>query len=83
MPIFRVVVVWWSVFCFNELNQVAPADLEAALLIHRGESDAAVIGTPHQEKGEFPFAWVVVKPGYTVTEKDIVEFVARSKKLPP
>ncbi|WP_322865236.1 AMP-binding protein [Aquicoccus sp. G2-2] len=45
--------------------QVAPAELEAALLSHPDISDAAVIGKPDDEAGELPMAFVVAAPGKT------------------
>lgn len=39
--------------------QVAPAELEAALVAMEGISDAAVIGKPDDEAGELPIAFVV------------------------
>lgn len=41
--------------------QVAPAELEAALLAHPAVADAAAIGVPCPESGEFPKAFVVLK----------------------
>ncbi|MFK7745330.1 MAG: AMP-binding protein [Roseobacter sp.] len=40
--------------------QVAPAELEAALVAIEGITDAAVIGLPDEEAGELPIAFVVV-----------------------
>lgn len=40
--------------------QVAPAELEAALLSHPAILDAAVIGVPDQQAGEIPAAFIVV-----------------------
>lgn len=40
--------------------QVAPAELEAALVAVEGINDAAVIGLPDEEAGELPIAFVVV-----------------------
>jgi acyl-CoA synthetase (AMP-forming)/AMP-acid ligase II len=39
--------------------QVAPAELEALLLTHDGVVDAAVVGSPDDEAGEVPKAYVV------------------------
>lgn len=52
---------------------VAPAQLEAVLLEHPGVSDAAVIGTPDDELGEVPRAFVVVKE--RVGADELVSFV--------
>jgi len=43
--------------------QVAPAELEAALLGIEGITDAGVIGMPDDEAGELPIAFVVVAEG--------------------
>lgn len=41
--------------------QVAPAELEAVLLTHPAVADAAVIGSPDEDAGEIPKAFVVRK----------------------
>jgi acyl-CoA synthetase (AMP-forming)/AMP-acid ligase II len=41
--------------------QVAPAELEALLVTHPAVGDAAVIGSPDEEAGEVPKAFVVLK----------------------
>uniref|UniRef100_A0A914Z3K2 AMP-binding enzyme C-terminal domain-containing protein n=1 Tax=Panagrolaimus superbus TaxID=310955 RepID=A0A914Z3K2_9BILA len=65
--------------------QVAPAELEALLLTHSKIKDAAVIGIPHEQKGEVPRAYVVVASSNNgeeeVTEDEIKAFVA-SKAAP-
>lgn len=38
-------------------------------------ADVAVIGISDKEAGEVPRAYVVVKRGVKVTEKDIIDFV--------
>ncbi len=43
--------------------QIAPAELEAALISIEGLNDAAVIGRPDEEAGELPIAYVVVGEG--------------------
>ncbi|KAJ4474378.1 phenylacetyl-CoA ligase [Lentinula aciculospora] len=42
--------------------QVAPAELEGHLLMHRSIADAAVIGVPDEYAGELPMAFVVLQP---------------------
>jgi acyl-CoA synthetase (AMP-forming)/AMP-acid ligase II len=56
--------------------QVAPAELEGVLLTHPAVADAAVIGALDEEAGEIPKAFVVLKPGQTITAEDIMSFVA-------
>jgi acyl-CoA synthetase (AMP-forming)/AMP-acid ligase II len=56
--------------------QVAPAELEAVLLGHPDVSDAAVVGVAHQEGGEVPKAFVVVRPGSQLTEQVVMDYVA-------
>jgi hypothetical protein len=51
--------------------QVAPAEVEAALIAHEGVVDAAVIGKPDEEAGEAPVAFVVRAPGSEVGEGDL------------
>ena len=43
--------------------QVAPAELEGLLIAHKGISDAAVIGIPHERTGEAPKAYIVTQYG--------------------
>jgi acyl-CoA synthetase (AMP-forming)/AMP-acid ligase II len=54
--------------------QVAPAELEALLLSHPNVADAAVVGSPDEEAGEVPKAFVV--PRAPVSEDELVVFVA-------
>ncbi|KAJ2919266.1 hypothetical protein MD484_g1183, partial [Candolleomyces efflorescens] len=42
--------------------QVAPAELEAHLLLHRDVADVCVVGVPHEYSGEVPLAYVVPSP---------------------
>jgi len=61
--------------------QVAPAELEGLLLTHPDIADVAVVGKPDLEAGELPTAFVVIKKGRTLYEKDIYTFVG--KKVAP
>ena len=54
--------------------QVAPAELEAVLLTHPLVADAAVVPFPHEEAGQVPKAFVVLKG--EVTPEQLMAFVA-------
>ncbi|PUB24406.1 4-coumarate--CoA ligase [Promicromonospora sp. AC04] len=56
--------------------QVPPAELEALLLSHPKIADVAVIGLPDEEAGEIPKAFVVPAPGESLTEDEVIAFVA-------
>jgi long-chain acyl-CoA synthetase len=43
---------------------VAPAQIEALLLEHPAVADVAVVARPHEEAGEVPKAFVVLRAGY-------------------
>lgn len=65
--------------------QVAPAEVEAALLTHPGVADAAVTGRPDAEAGEVPVAFVVRQAGGAVTADEVMAHLAArlaSYKLP-
>ena len=55
-------------------SQVAPAALEAILLTHPAVADAAVTGSPDEEAGEIPTAFVVLSQPATAGE--LISFVA-------
>ena len=56
--------------------QVAPAELEAIVQSHPAVADVAVIPKPDEEAGEIPKAFVVVKPGATLTAEEVMAYVA-------
>ena len=56
--------------------QVAPAELEALLLEHPAVADAAVVGSPDEESGEVPKAFVVPAGGAEVDVEELQAFVA-------
>ena len=56
--------------------QVAPAELEAVIITHPDIADAAVIPSPDEEAGEVPKAFVVLKPGATLSAEEIKSYVA-------
>ncbi|CAN6314162.1 unnamed protein product [Urochloa humidicola] len=57
--------------------QVPPAELEALLLTHPDVADVAVIPFPDREVGQFPMAYVVRKKGSNLSEREVMEFVAK------
>jgi acyl-CoA synthetase (AMP-forming)/AMP-acid ligase II len=63
--------------------QVAPAELEALLISHPGIADAAVVGSPDDEAGEVPKAFVVTAGQLDADEIKafVAERVAPHKKV--
>lgn len=57
--------------------QVPPAELERLLLSHPEIADAAVVPYPDEEAGQIPMAFVVRKPGSTITESQVMDYVAK------
>ncbi|KAJ3185701.1 hypothetical protein HDU85_001055 [Gaertneriomyces sp. JEL0708] len=55
--------------------QVPPAELEGYLLAHPSIQDAAVISRPDERCGELPRAFVVVKPGAKLTEREVQQYI--------
>lgn len=61
---------------------VYPSDLEAILRSHREIADAAVVGVPSRQWGETPIGFVVLHPGCTPTEVQLLQWVnARVGKI--
>ncbi|KAG7621023.1 AMP-dependent synthetase/ligase [Arabidopsis suecica] len=56
--------------------QIAPADLEAVLVSHPLIIDAAVTAAPNEECGEIPVAFVVRRQETTLSEEDVISYVA-------
>ena len=56
--------------------QVPPAELEALLLSHDAIADAAVIPALSEEAGEIPKAYVVLKPGASLSADEVKAFTA-------
>ncbi|TKY70098.1 4-coumarate--CoA ligase 6 [Spatholobus suberectus] len=55
--------------------QIAPADLEAVLILHPEIVDVAVTGAMDEETGEMPVAFVVRKVGSVLSPKHIMDYV--------
>jgi acyl-CoA synthetase (AMP-forming)/AMP-acid ligase II len=54
---------------------VYPAEVERVLVGHPAVAAAAVFGVPHERWGESVAAAIVRRPGTTLDEQEIVEFV--------
>ncbi len=57
---------------------VYPSEVEEVLFAHPKVADACVVGVPDRYRGETVKAFVVVRPGETLTEDELVEFCAES-----
>ncbi|KAG6747169.1 hypothetical protein POTOM_049550 [Populus tomentosa] len=57
--------------------QVPPAELEKLLQSDPEIADAAVIPYPDEEAGQIPMAYVVRKPGSSITEAQIMDSIAK------
>jgi acetyl-CoA synthetase len=54
-------------------HRIGSAEIEAALVTHAFCSEAAVVGFPHEIKGEGIFAYVILKEGYEATDELVGE----------
>ncbi|MGE6259163.1 long-chain-fatty-acid--CoA ligase [Heyndrickxia sporothermodurans] len=59
-------------------ENISSIEVEGILYEHPGVLEAAIIAIPHEKWGETPLAVVVKREGYTIDEKDLIEF-ARQK----
>jgi long-chain acyl-CoA synthetase len=57
---------------------VYPREVEDALYRNPKIAEAAVVGVPHPYTGEAVKAVVVLKPGVSATEEEIIDFCKRS-----
>ena len=58
-------------------ENVYPAEIENALYQHEAVAECAVFGIPHERWGEVPAAHVVLSPGASVSEQELIDFCAR------
>jgi len=54
---------------------ISSIDVENELMAHPKIKEAAVVGVPHPKWSERPLACVVVEPGQTLTEAEVLEFL--------
>ena len=55
-------------------ENISSLEVEGVLLRHPAVQEAAIVGLPHEKWGEAPFAYVVLKPGATATENELIAF---------
>ena len=54
-------------------QNISPTEVEEAVLRNEKVLDCAVVGLPHDQLGEIPAAFVMLKEGYTLDEKNIID----------
>ena len=57
-------------------NNIYATDVEAVILEHADVQEAAVVGVPHQVLGEDVGAFVVCKPGASLSDDALLAFCA-------
>lgn len=62
--------------------QVPPAELEGLLLSNPKVKDVGVIGIPDENAGELPMGFVVKQENVQLTEKEVMDFVAKNASNP-
>ncbi len=61
-------------------HRLGTAEIESALVLHPAVSEAAVVGYPHEIKGQGIYAYVILKEGYAPSDKlqqELIELVAK------
>jgi len=55
-------------------ENISSLEVEGVLLRHPAVQEAAIVGLPHEKWGEAPYAYVVLKPGASATEAELIAF---------
>jgi fatty-acyl-CoA synthase len=55
-------------------ENISSIEVEGVLLRHAAVQEAAIVGLPHEKWGEAPYAYVVLKPGASATEAELIAF---------
>jgi fatty-acyl-CoA synthase len=58
-------------------ENISSVEVEAAIASHPAVLEVAVVAVPHEHWGERPIAFVVVRDGHQVTEREICDHVRR------
>jgi long-chain acyl-CoA synthetase len=72
--------VWWFAARLKELivrntSKITPGEVEAAIGAHPAVATSGVVGAPNAEQGEVPVAFVVLEPGRTSDEAELLAFL--------
>lgn len=61
-------------------HRLGTAEVESALVEHPAVAESAVVGIPHEVKGQVPFAYVVLRKGYQGSDdlkKELIKHVSK------
>ncbi len=61
--------------------RIGPFEVESALVSHPAVAEAAVVGSPHPERGEIVKAFVILTPGYEPSEELVRELQNYVKEI--
>jgi len=59
-------------------ENIYPKEIEDVLFSHPAVLEAAVCGIPHPDRGEVPKAFVVLREGFSASEKEIIDFCQKN-----
>src|SRR5438445_601647 len=55
-------------------ENISSLEVEGVLLRHPAVQEVAIVGLPHEKWGEAPYAYVVLTPGASATEAELIAF---------
>ena len=56
-------------------ENISSVEVEGTLMRHPAVQEVGVVGVKHEKWGEAPHAFVVLKPGATASDRDLIDFV--------
>jgi fatty-acyl-CoA synthase len=64
----------WKDIIISGGENISSVEVEGVLLRHTAVNEVAVVGLPHEKWGEAPQAFIVLRPGASVTEAELRQF---------
>ncbi len=61
-------------------HRIGTAEVESALVSHKAVAEAAVVGMPHEIKGQGIYAYIILKEGFTASEELRKELIQHVRK---